>query len=47
MGVPRLDNFYVSQSEFRCQCPHPRDLTNVIGWGLGSRGYIVKGSLWL
>ena len=43
MEVPRLDNFLVWQSKFRCQCPHPRDLTNVIGLGLGSRRYILNG----
>ena len=47
MGLQRLDNVLVLQSGFGCLCPDPRDLTNVIGLGHGSRGYILKGSLGL
>ena len=43
----RLDNVLVWQSGFRCLCPSPRDLTNVIGLGHRSRGYVLKGSLGL
>ena len=47
MELPRLDNVLAWQSEFRCGCLHPRDLTKVIGLGVGSRGYNLKGSLGL
>ena len=43
MELRRLNNVLLGQSEFKCRCPHPRDLTNVIGLGHRSRGYIVKG----
>ena len=45
MQLLRLDSVLAWQSEFRCQCLHPRDLTKVIVFGVGSRGYILKGSL--
>ena len=45
MELRRLDNVLVSQSGFRCPCPDPRYLTNVIGLGHRSPGYILKGSL--
>ena len=45
MELRRLDNVLVWQSGFVCPCPDPRDLTNVIGLGHRSRGYILKGSL--
>ena len=47
MELRRLDNVLVWQSMFRCPCPDPGDLTNVIGLGQGGRGYILKGSLGL
>ena len=47
MELRRLDNVLVWQSEFRCPCPDPKDLTNAIGLGHRSRGYILKGSLGL
>ena len=47
MELLRLDSVLAWQSEFRCQCLHPRDLTKVIGFRVGSRGYILKGSLGL
>ena len=43
----RLDNGLVWQSGFRYPCPDPRDLSNAIGLGHRSRGYILKGSLGL
>ena len=43
----RLDNVLVWQSEFRCPCPDPKDVTTTIGFGHRSRGYILKGSLGL
>ena len=45
MELRRLDNVLVWQSRFGCPCPDPRDLTNAIGLGHRSRGYILKGSL--
>ena len=45
MELVRQDNILAWQSEFRWQSPYPRELTNVIGLGLGGRGYILKGSL--
>ena len=45
MELRRLDNVLVWQSGFGCPCPDPRDLTNAIGLGHRSRGYILKGSL--
>ena len=45
--LPRLDNVLAWQSEFRCQCLHPRDPTKVTGFGPGSPGYILKRSLGL
>ena len=45
MELPRLDNVLAWQSEFRCHCLHPRELTKVIGLGVGSRGNNLKGSL--
>ena len=47
MELRRLENVLVSQSGLRCPCPDTRDLTNAIGLGHRSRGYILKGSLWL
>ena len=47
MELRRLDNVLVWQCGFRCPCPDPRDLTNVVGLGHRSRGYILKGSLGL
>ena len=47
MELRRLNNVLVWQSEFRCACSDCRDLTNVIGLGHRSRGYILKGSLGL
>ena len=47
MELRRLDNVLVWQSEFRCPCPDPRDLTNVIGLGHRSCGCILKGFLGL
>ena len=47
MELRRLDNVLVWQSEFRCPCPDPRDLTNAIGLGHRSRGYILKGVPWV
>ena len=47
MELLRLGSVLAWQSEFSCQCLHPRDLTNVIGLWVGSRGYILKGSLGL
>ena len=47
MELRRLDNVLVWQGGFRCPCPDCRDLTNVIGLGHRSRGYILKGSLGL
>ena len=47
MEPQRLDNVLVRQSGFRCPCPDSRDLTNPIGLGHRSRGYILKGSLGL
>ena len=47
MELRRLDNVLVLQSGFECLCPDPRDLTNVIGLGHRSRGYILKGFLGL
>ena len=47
MELQRLDNVSVWQSGFECPCPDPRDLSNVIGLGHGSLGYILKGSLGL
>ena len=47
MQLRRLDNVFVWQSGSRCPCPDCRDLTNVIGLGHRSRGYILKGSLWV
>ena len=47
MELRRLDNVLVCQSGFRCPSLDPRDLTNVIGFGHRSRGYILKGSLGL
>ena len=43
----RLDNVLVWQSGFGCPCPVARDLTNVIGSGQRSRGYILRDSLGL
>ena len=42
-----MDNVLVWQSGFGCRCPDPRDLTNAIGLGHRSCGYILKGSLGL
>ena len=47
MQLRRMDNVLVWQSGFRCPCPDCRDLTNVIGLGHRSRGYILRGSLGL
>ena len=47
MELRRLDNVLVWQSGFRYPCPDCRNLTNVIGLGHESRGYILKGSLGL
>ena len=47
MQLLRPDSVLARQSEFRCQCLHPRDLTKVIAFGVGSRVYILKGSLGL
>ena len=47
MELRRLDNVLVWQSEFRCPCPDRGDLTNAIGLGHRSHGYILKGSLGL
>ena len=47
MRLRRLDNVLVWQSGFGCPCPDCTDLTNVIGLGHRSRGYILKGSLWV
>ena len=47
MELRRLDNVLVWQNGFRCPCPDFRDLTNAIGFGCRSRGYILKGSLGL
>ena len=47
MQLRRLDNVLVWQSGFGCPCPDLRDLTNVIGLGHRSRGYILKGFLGL
>ena len=47
MELRRRDNVLVWQSGLRCLCPDQGDLTNVIGLGHRSRGYILKGSLWL
>ena len=45
MELRRLDNVLVLQSAFRCPCTDLSNLTNVIGLGHRSRGYILKGSL--
>ena len=45
MELLRLGSVLAWQSEFRCQCLYPRDLTKVIRFGVGSRAYILKGSL--
>ena len=47
MELRRLDNVLVWQSGFGCLWPDHRDLTNVIGLGHRSRGYILKGFLGL
>ena len=47
MELLRLDSVLAWQREFGCQCLHPRHLTKVIGFGVRSRGYILKGSLGL
>ena len=47
MELRRLDNVLVTQSGFRCPCHDPGDLTNAIGLGHRSRGYILKRSLGL
>ena len=47
MELRRLDNVLVWQGRVRCPCTDPRDLTNAIGFGHRSRGYILKGSLGL
>ena len=47
MELGRLDNVLVLQSGFGCLCPDPRNLTNMIGLGHRSGGYILKGSLGL
>ena len=47
MELRRLDNVLIWQSGFRFPCPDPRGLTNMIGSGHRSCGYILKGSLGL
>ena len=47
MELRPLDNVLVGQSRFRCPCPDPRDLTNVIGLGHKSREYILKRAPWV
>ena len=47
MELRRLDNVLVWQSEFRCPCPDPKDLTKEIGLEHRSRAYILKGFLGL
>ena len=47
MELRPLGNVLVWQTGFGCPCPDPRDLTNAIGLGHRSRGYILKGFLWV
>ena len=47
MELRRLDNVLVWRNRFRCPCPDPRNLTNTVGLGHRSRGFILKGSFGL